>query len=193
MFSLEKRRLQGDLTSGFQHLKRSYRNSRLFTRVRSNGLRSNNSNLKEGRFRLDIKKKFFSMMVVKRWNRLPREALDASFPGNVGRSLEHGGLVEGVPVNDRRVGNRWSSKVPSNSNCSLILQYYCSAKLLHFYSIHLIDEEVFLFVCNNIRCGGVNLWTYILDWVIYLFYLRNLYSLNSSKLHPYFVRTEVSC
>ncbi|KFR12520.1 hypothetical protein N306_04600, partial [Opisthocomus hoazin] len=35
------------------------------------------SKLKEGRFKLDIRKKFFTMMVVKHWNRLPREAVDA--------------------------------------------------------------------------------------------------------------------
>ncbi|KFR13433.1 hypothetical protein N306_08828, partial [Opisthocomus hoazin] len=37
----------------------------------------NSCTLKEGRFRLDIRKKFFTMREVKHWHRLPREAVDA--------------------------------------------------------------------------------------------------------------------
>ncbi|KFQ89037.1 hypothetical protein N337_01363, partial [Phoenicopterus ruber ruber] len=33
--------------------------------------------LKEGRYRFEIRKKFFTMRVVKHWDRLPREVVEA--------------------------------------------------------------------------------------------------------------------
>ncbi|KAK4819573.1 hypothetical protein QYF61_008250 [Mycteria americana] len=79
LFSLEKRKLQGDLIVAFQYLKRAYKKDgdRLFSRPCSNRTRGNGFKPKKGRFRLDIRRKFSTMRVVKHGNRLPREVADA--------------------------------------------------------------------------------------------------------------------
>jgi len=63
----------------FQYLKKACKKygERLFTRTCSDRTKGNSFKLKEGRFRLDRSNKFFMMRVVKHWNRLPREVVDA--------------------------------------------------------------------------------------------------------------------
>ena len=66
LFSLKKRRLQGDCVVAFQYLKGAYRQAGegRFRRACSNKSRGNGFKLEEGRFRLDIRNKFFTVRVV---------------------------------------------------------------------------------------------------------------------------------
>ena len=80
MFSLEQRWLKGDLSTAFLYLKGDYKQeiNQFFTRVYSDRQVGNGFKLKEGRFKLNVRGKFFTETVMRCWNKLPSNAVDVS-------------------------------------------------------------------------------------------------------------------
>ena len=77
LFSLEKRTLWGHLITAFQYQKGAYRKDgdNLFSKACCDRTKNNGFKLREVRFKVDIRQKFFTM-VVKHWNGMPREVVE---------------------------------------------------------------------------------------------------------------------
>ena len=105
MFSLEKRRLN----AAFQYLKGAYKHEAdgLFTRSDSDRTRGNGFKLKEGRFRLDVRRKYLTQRGVRCWHGCPEKLccpIPAGTQGQVGWGPGQSELVGGSPAQGRGWG-----------------------------------------------------------------------------------------
>jgi len=95
---------------------------RAWIRAHSNRTRENSFKLEKGEFRLDIRKKLFTLGAVRCWNRLPYGCPHpGGIQGQAGWGFVQPGLEGGVPAYIAAGLELDDLKVPSNPKDSMIL------------------------------------------------------------------------
>jgi len=90
LFSLERRRMRGDLIEVYKMLRGIDRvdSQRLFPRVEMAATRGHRFKVLGGRYRGNVRGKFFTQRVVGEWNRLPSVVVEANSIGSFKRLLD---------------------------------------------------------------------------------------------------------
>ena len=90
LFSLHKRRLRGDLVACYKLVRGDQQalGESLFPRSLPGVTRNNGHKLAEGKFRLDIRRRYFTVRVARIWNQLPSEVVLAPTLGVFKRRLD---------------------------------------------------------------------------------------------------------
>ena len=106
------KRLRGDLTVAFQYLKAAYKQEgeQLLTRVDSDRTRRNGFKLRQGRFRLDMRRKFFHTEGGHTLEQVAQGGCGCPIPGGIqgqaGCGSQQPGLVVGNPAHSSGIETR---------------------------------------------------------------------------------------